>query len=115
MTGKYCYHGFILTCTLFTTPALSAGGSLEHSARALQHSVNAVAYSVTAGAQLVSGAAAIPLGFAGAVGGISQDLSEELWDAANAPIGTPLPITDEVVTVGPPPSEAIRDKTGNAR
>lgn len=115
MTAKYCFHGLILTCTLFTTPALSAGGSLEHSSRALQHSVNAVGYSVTAGAQLVSGAAAIPLGFVGAVGQMSQDLSEELWDAANAPIGTPLPITDKVVTVGPPPSEAIRPKASNAR
>ena len=63
---------------------------------------------VAAGAQAVSAVAAIPFGVSAEVGQVSGEISEELWNAANAPIGEPLPIADEPITAGPPPGEALR-------
>ncbi len=108
------YYVIVLVCSVLNASPSVAGGSAQHSGRALQHSVNAVGYSAVASAQFVSAVAAIPLGFGGTLGAISQDMSDELWEAANSPVGAPLPITDDVVTVGPPPSEAMSRKQGVA-
>lgn len=86
-----------------TSPA-GAQSSIQHSGQAVIHSANAFGHSVQGGAKLVSGVVAIPLIAAGAVGELSGEVGNALWETANAP----LPISDEVVTVGPPPSEAIR-------
>ncbi len=69
---------------------------------------------MVAGAKLVSGVAAVPLKAAGAVGELSGDMGDSLWEAANAPADGPLPVTDDAVTVGPPPGEAIR-RQGESR
>ena len=59
--------------------------------------------------QVVSGVAAIPLAISAEAGKVSGELSDELWKAANSPIGSaPLPVADELITVGPPPGEALR-------
>ena len=93
---------------LFLPAAATAQSSLQHSSQAITHSIHAVGESMVAGAKLVSGVAAVPLKAAGAVGELSGDLGDSLWEAANAPAGGPLPITDDAITVGPPPGEAIR-------
>ena len=57
---------------------------------------------------------ALPLGVAGEIGAVSGDLSDELWEVANAPIGEPLPIAEESFTVGPSPGEAL-EQDGEAQ
>ena len=90
----------------------AAAESPPSSGRALQHSANAVGYALAGTSQLVSGVAAVPLGFVGAIGQVSNAASDALMDAANADVGAPLPISDEIVTAGPPPSTAIQMNPG---
>jgi len=80
-----------------------AGGSAQHFSNSLDHSVQALGHSTVAGFKLVSGAVAIPLMISGEIGKASGEIGESLWDEANAP----LPITEEVITVGPTPAEAM--------
>ena len=103
---------YLLSVVALTTTytACAADGSFRHSGRAVQHSGNAIGYSLVATGQFVAGALAIPLGFSAQVGTVSGQMSDELWEAANAPIGAPLPITEQTITVGPPPGEAINHK-----
>jgi len=82
-------------------PAVHAGGTVEASARAMEHSMQALGYSIEGGFKLVSGAAAIPLITAGEIGAVSGQIGHELLDEATASPHGPLPVTDEVVTVGP--------------
>lgn len=90
--------------SLGITAPIGAQSSIQHSGQAIIHSANAFGHSIEGGAKLVSGVVAIPLVAAGAVGELSGEVGNALWETANAP----LPISDEVVTVGPPPSEAIQ-------
>jgi hypothetical protein len=85
------------------TPAVEAGGSVEASARALEHSMQALGYSIEAGLKLAFGAAAVPLTIVGGIGEASREAGDEFWEFANAPPSGPLPVSDEVVTAGPPP------------
>ena len=85
-----------------------AQSSLQHSSQAVTHSIRAIGEGMVAGAKLVSGVAAVPLKAAGAVGELSGDMGDSLWEAANTPVDMSLPITEDVITVGPPPGEALR-------
>lgn len=86
----------------------SAQNSFQHSGQAVTHSLQALGESMVAGAKLVSGVAAVPFKAIGAVGELSGQMGDSLWQAANAPVGAPLPVTDEVITAGPSPGEAIK-------
>ena len=88
-------------------PPAEAQSSLQHSSYALTHSLNAVGHSFIGGAQLVSGVVAVPLKASAAVGELSGEMGDAFWEAANAPVVDPLPITTDVVTIGPPPAEAL--------
>ena len=80
-----------------------AGGSAQHFSDSLDHSVQALGHVTVAGLKLVSGAVAIPLMMSGEIGKASGEIGESLWEEANAP----LPITEEVITVGPTPADAM--------
>ena len=106
------------TKTLITTSVLLAAiaaqpahaqGSTQHASQAVVHSTQAIGHSVAGGAKLASGVVAVPLIAVGASGQVSQQAGQELWDIANEPIGTPLPVTEETVTAGPSPSQAIKE------
>jgi hypothetical protein len=84
-----------------------AGGSAEASAQALNNSFEAIGYSVEGGLKLASGAAAIPFMVVGEIGNVSGEVGHGLWDEANSPPSGPLPVTDEIVTVGPNPAEQL--------
>lgn len=86
---------------------VAAQSSLQHSSQALTHSLEAIGHSMVAGTKLVSGVAAVPLKASGAVGQLSGEMGDALGDAANAPVGHPLPITEDVITIGPPPAKAL--------
>ncbi len=80
-----------------------AGGSAQHFSDSLDHSAQALGHVTVAGLKLVSGAVAIPLMMSGEIGKASGEIGESLWEEANAP----LPITEEVITVGPTPADAM--------
>ena len=103
----------VMTVIVITSFQNVQAGPLQASGQAMGHSVNAVGYSVAASAQLVFGAAAIPLGFSAQVGKASGAASDALWEAANEPVGQPLPITEENITAGPPPSQVIEQQEGS--
>jgi len=86
-------------------PAM-AEGSMGHSHQASAHAVLASGHAVIGTAKVASAVVAVPLQVAGAIGTASGRAGDTLADAAHADIGEPLPLTDEVVTAGPPPSEA---------
>ena len=83
-----------------------AGGSVQHSADSLDHSAQALAHLSAAGIKLVSGTVAIPLLMSGEIGKASGEIGEALWKEAN----TPLPITQELITAGPTPAEAMANE-----
>jgi hypothetical protein len=80
-----------------------AGGSIQHFGNSIDHSAQAIAHSTVGGLKLVSGAIAIPLILGGEIGKVSGEIGATLWDEAN----TTLPITEEVITAGPTPAEAM--------
>lgn len=96
----------VLTITsVIAAPAL-AGGSAQHFSNAVNHSAQAAAHSTAAGVKLVSGAVAVPLMITGEIGKASGQLGEAMWDEAN----TELPITDETITAGPAPADAMKEE-----
>ena len=98
----------LLIALLGTSAGAQAQSSFEASGESLRHSAEAIGLAVGASVQVVSGIAAVPLGLSAEVGKVSGEMSDELWRAANSPIGTPLPVSEALVTVGPPPGEALR-------
>ena len=102
---KSVIMGMGIVSTLFIAMPASAGGSLQHFGQSLEHSAQAVANGTVGSLKVISAAASLPLMAAGEVGKVSGELGEELWEEAN----TPLPISDEVVTAGPRPEQAMQE------
>jgi hypothetical protein len=94
--------GSVATLLSLSMPVF-AGGSAQHFSDSLDHSAQALGHVTVAGLKLVSGAVAIPLMMSGEIGKASGEIGESLWEEANAP----LPITEEVITVGPTPADAM--------
>ena len=112
---------FLPALVLFfaTSQAAAQGGTqaneaAAHGAAASGHASASAAHSVAASGQLTSAALAVPLLSGGAVlgsaGAVSAGAGRDSLRAATAPIGTPLEITDEVITIIPP-NEALKPKT----
>ena len=105
---KATKHLIALTALLaLSSQSAFAQGSARHFSQAVDHSVKAVGHSVVAGTKLSAGVIAVPLTVSATAGQASNQAAAELWDYAEMPIGTPLPITDETVTAGPSPDQAI--------
>ena len=104
--------GVLIFMALSVFQPVFAQGSVQHSGQALEHGVNAIGHSVAGGGKLVSGAVAVPLKAVGSVGKVAGDAGDEMWDNAMAPIGEPLPVTEDTVTVGPPPAKAMQVEGG---
>jgi len=109
-------QNLILVSMISMTALVSnvSASSLNHSGQALNHAVQSgshasgsVAHVIMSSGKVASAAAAIPLAIVGSIGEVSKQVSENLMDAAFAPIGTPLDISDESFVVGPPPNEVI--------
>jgi hypothetical protein len=93
------------------TSALAQGTT--HGAQAVNdagqasgHASASAAHSIVASGQVTSAMLAAPLMsgavVAGSVGNASGTAADSMLQAANAPIGTPLPVSNESVTVVPP-------------
>jgi len=86
----------------------NSGQAIIESGQASTHSSAASVHAVIGSGQAVSAVAAVPFAISHGIGEVSGEIADSLFDAATTPIGVPLPITDETVTVGPPPDSALR-------
>lgn len=88
-----------------TTEAVKASG----------HASASAAHGIAASGKVTSAAAAIPLAIGGAVlsgaGALSTGAAQDLSKASATPIGAPLEVTDETITVVPP-DQALKPKDG---
>jgi len=97
-----------MVISMFFGQQAMAQGSSQHSGQAVGHSALAVGHGAIGSAKLTSAAVAVPFIAVGAVGAVSAEMGKGLIKVANKPIGEPLEISDEVLTVGPSPDRAIR-------
>lgn len=99
---------------VFSVPSFAGNGysgqAIKESGAASTHSGASIANSVAGTGQVVSAVAAVPFYVVGAVGDVSGEIANGLIDMATAPPGTALEITDEVITAGPPPNDALKEK-----
>ena len=83
-----------------------SGQAVLESVQASGHVSASAVYGMVASGQATSAAMAVPLAVGGAVLGSAGAMSTAAaWDsvrAATAPIGTPLVVTEEVMTIVPP-------------
>lgn len=107
---------FITLTTLLASTAMAtdhSGQASGHATRSGSHASASTGHSVAASGQVTSAASAIPLSVGGAAlsigGAVSMGAAHDSARAAASPIGKPLVITDEVITVTPP-NEALKRK-----
>jgi hypothetical protein len=83
-----------------------SGKAIQESGKASGHVAASAGLGLVASGQVTSAVVAVPLSVGGAVlgsaGGVSAASGQTLMQAATAPIGTPLAVSDEVITVMPP-------------
>lgn len=87
-----------------------SGQAVEEASKAGSHASKGSAHGIIGSGQATSAASAVPLAVGGSAGAVSTEIAEDLMDAAAAPVGAPLEITEETVTAGPPPDEALKIK-----
>jgi len=104
--NKKIFIPAILILGFATTPAMARGSS-QHLGQSIEHSVNASGHVMVGSAKLASGVVAIPLMGIGAIGASSGNMGDALMENAHKPIGEPLPMTEEILTVTPAPNEAL--------
>ncbi len=101
----------LVAALIFSTNAL---GGESHSGRAIAdlgkastHASAGAGHAIVGSGQAISAIASVPFALVGSVGAVSSEIAKDLLNAATAPVGTPLEITDETVSAGPPPNEAL--------
>ena len=87
-----------------------SGEAVKESGKAGSAASKSVVNSIAASGQATSAVSAVPLAASGAAGAVSGQIAQDLVNAASQPIGKPLEITDETVTAGPPPDQALKIK-----
>lgn len=99
---------------LAQTAADNAAQAVNNGVKGSGHASASAAHSIAASGQVTSGMLAVPLLASGAVsasaGGVSTNAGAASLNAASMPIGTPLVVTDEAITVIPP-NQALKSKT----
>jgi hypothetical protein len=95
-----------------------AGHAVTEAVQASGHASASAAHSIAASGQVTSAVSALPLSVGGvalgSAGAVSAGAARDSMRAATAPIGTPLEITDEAITVIPP-NEALKAKSKAAK
>lgn len=87
-----------------------SGQAVTEASKAGSHASQSAAHAIVGSGQVVSAASAVPLAIGGSAGAVSTEIAKDLMNAATAPAGTPLEITDENITAGPPPDQALKIK-----
>lgn len=107
-----------LSIALLATSSAAFAADQTHSGQASANAVQSgshasasAGHSIAASGQVTSGISAIPLAIGGIVSGtagaVSSQAARGSATAATSPIGKPLDITDETITVMPP-NEALK-------
>ena len=97
----------ISTIALTSQPAM-AGGAAEHFSEAAGNSGQAVGHSVAGVSKVTAGVVAIPFAVVGGLGEVSGNAAEGLLEFADTPAkGAKLPITDETISAGQTPAQAM--------
>lgn len=90
------------------------GQAVNNISQASGHASASAGHAIAASGQVTSAASAIPLSIGGAAltsGGVaSMRVANDSMKAATSPIGTPLRITNEAITITPP-DEALKKTT----
>ncbi len=98
---------------LFAADKTPVEQAVQESAQASGNASASAAHSIVASGQVTSAATAVPLSVGGAVlgsaGAVSVGAAYDSMNAATAPIGAPLEVTDESITTMPP-NEALKTK-----
>jgi hypothetical protein len=83
-----------------------ATAAVKEAFQASGHASASAAHAIAATGQVTSGVVAVPFSAGGAAlgsaGAASTAAARDSMNAATAPIGTPLPVTDEAIVVVPP-------------
>ncbi len=102
-----------LSCSAFAADQTHSGQASGNAVQSGSHASASAGHSIAASGQVTSAASAIPLAIggvvSGAAGAVSGQSARSSAQAATAPIGTPLDITDETITIMPP-NEALKNK-----
>lgn len=102
----------VIACLMLSSGTAATARASE-SGQAMQHSAQSAAHGAVSTAQVASGAVAVPMAVSGAAGQSSGATANVLMDAAASDAGQPLPVTDEPITAGPPPDQALGADNGN--
>lgn len=93
-------------CNALANPAGQIDQAVKAGGLASGHAAASVGHSLLATGQLASGVVATPLLASGAVatgvGSASTQAGGSLMNTAGSPIGKPLPLTDETISIIPP-------------
>lgn len=106
-------YKFAMACGLWwlsawaaANPADHAGQAIKSGLRASGNAITSVGHSLAATGQLASGVIATPILASGVVaagvGSAATHVGSALMGAATQPIGTPLPVSDETISVMAP-------------
>jgi len=87
----------------------NVGAAVKHGSQAGSHASRSVIHAIIGSGQVVSAAASVPLSIAGSAGAVSAQIAHDLRKAASTPIGQPLEISDETVSVGLPPDMELNN------
>ncbi|MCX7193297.1 MAG: hypothetical protein NTY60_06715 [Proteobacteria bacterium] len=96
----------------FAADQTLSGQAVGNSAQASAHASASAGHAIAASGQATLGVSAIPLAIGGVVSGtagaVSSQAARGSATAATRPIGAPLDITDETITIMPP-DEALKN------
>jgi hypothetical protein len=107
-------YGVIQGALMAQTAADNAAQAVDNGVKGSGHASASAAHSIAASGQVTSGMLAVPMlasgAVAGSAGGASANAGAISLNAASMPIGTPLVVSDESITVMPP-NQALKSKT----
>ncbi len=101
----------LCVCSYSFAEGTHAGEAVKESVKASGAASKGSMHSIAASGQVTSAVSAVPLLVGGSVGAVSGKAGSELMQSASQPIGKPLEVTEEAVTVGPPPDQVLKTKT----
>ena len=106
--GMLCFLVLLFWCGGYAVSLADSGRAAEHGSQASDHTSKSVIHTILGSGKVVSAAASVPVSAAGASGAASSEIAKDLKDAGSQPIGEPLEITDETVSVGLPPDKQLQ-------
>ncbi len=99
---------FGLIGSLMISSSAFAAGSGENLSGSARHSMQAIGQGTVGVVQVASAVVAVPFKAVGAIGHVSGKVGDEMLDFSTGENDQGFAITDETVTTGPSPSEAIK-------